>query len=325
MKNEQRPEQPGFQTASTDSRQEPPSGGTPFNTIDCIPGQHATQSYVMINGVKIYLFEPIDTGVFWIGQEEISRLLVSAWLKCHPDDRVLTPVLIGPPGCGKTTLARFGADYFKRPVYMMNCTSDIRPEDLLIMTVLSPTEKFRYQASSLVSAMITGGICILDEANRMNEKSWASLAPLLDDRKYVESVTAGIRIRAHPEFRLVATMNDDSSTFNLPEYIISRLKPVLPVSYPDRDELVRILAHHVPHADEPLTRAVVEYLRNHKSAGTIDDYSIRDAIHIAEMAMKMAEKRHESTTDKGFVETIAPYVVKTEERPVHRAEQSRFG
>ena len=34
--------------------------------------------------------------------------------------------------------------------------------------------------------MIRGGIAILDEGNRMSEKSWASLAPLLDNRRYVE-------------------------------------------------------------------------------------------------------------------------------------------
>jgi len=50
----------------------------------------------------------------------------------------------------------------------------------------------------------------------MSEKSWASLAPLLDNRRYVESIVAGIKIKAHPLFRMVATMNDDASTFDLP-------------------------------------------------------------------------------------------------------------
>ena len=45
--------------------------------------------------------------------------------------------------------------------------------------------------------MIKGGICVLDEGNRMSEKSWASLAPLLDHRRYVDSIIAGISIDAH--------------------------------------------------------------------------------------------------------------------------------
>ena len=41
---------------------------------------------------------------------------------------------------------------------------------------------------------------MLDEGNRMNEKSWASLAPLLDHRRYVESIVAGITIPAPSGF-----------------------------------------------------------------------------------------------------------------------------
>jgi len=47
-----------------------------------------------------------------------------------------------------------------------------------------------------------------------------SLAPLLDNRRYVESIVAGVKIKAHPLFRLVATMNDDASTFDLPRPLL---------------------------------------------------------------------------------------------------------
>ena len=73
--------------------------------------------------------------------------------------------------------------------------------------------------------MLVGGVCVLDEGNRMNEKSWASLAPLLDHRRYVESVVAGITIPAHPDFRVCVTMNEDESTYEVPDYILSRLQP----------------------------------------------------------------------------------------------------
>ena len=81
--------------------------------------------------------------------------------------------------------------------------------------------------------MIQGGVCILDEGNRMSEKSWASLAPLLDHRRYVESIVAGIKIAAHPDFRFCATMNDDASTFELPEYIHSRISPRFSLIFPN--------------------------------------------------------------------------------------------
>jgi hypothetical protein len=74
-----------------------------------------------------------------------------------------------------------------QPDYIFQCTMDTRPEDLIVTPVLTPDRRVEYHASSLVSAMLTGGIAILDEGNRMPERAWASLAPLMDDRRYVES------------------------------------------------------------------------------------------------------------------------------------------
>ena len=115
----------------------------------------------------------------------------------------------------------------------------------------------RYVASPLVTAMLRGGIAILDEGNRMSEKSWASLAPLLDNRRYVESIVAGIKIKAHPQFRLVATMNDDASTFELPEYIHSRLQPQIFIDFPERDE-----EYHILQRESPLRRRADPDLRH---------------------------------------------------------------
>lgn len=241
---------------------------------------------ITIGNVTIDLREPDVIDSYWIGQKEVYRLLSAAWLKMNDSDRIMSPLLVGPPGCGKTTLACSVAQDFNRPVYLINCTSDMRPEDLLITPVLSSEQQVVYRASSLVSAMVNGGICILDEANRMTEKSWASLASLLDDRRYVESIIAGVKISAHPEFRIVATMNDDSSTFNLPEYIESRLKPVLEVEFPKEAELLEIIRHHHPSVPYDMVKAVITYLKEKKESRSIDDFSIRDAIQITRYAQK---------------------------------------
>lgn len=244
---------------------------------------------VTIDDVTIHLREPDTTDSYWIGQKEVFRLLSAAWIKTHENDRIMSPILIGPPGSGKTTLACAVAHTFGQPVYLMNCTSDMRPEDLLVTPLLSRDNQILYRASSLVSAMITGGACVLDEANRMNEKSWASLASLLDDRRYIESITSGTKIPAHPQFRIVATMNDDSSTFNIPEYIESRLKPVIPVEFPAAEELKEIITHHMPFVAPELISAVIRYLQMQKEMGSLEHYSIRDAIQITRFAQKFPD------------------------------------
>jgi MoxR-like ATPase len=184
-----------------------------------------------------------------------------------------------------------------RDVFIMQATLDTRPEDLLVTPVIEGAGRLRYVASPLVSAMIRGGIAILDEGNRMSEKSWASLAPLLDNRRYVESIVAGIKIRAHQNFRLVTTMNDDASTFELPEYIHSRLQPQILIDFPERDEELQILKENLPFAEDRVLQYVTDFLEQAHAAD--ERYSVRDGINIARYAIKLkslaTDREHERT------------------------------
>ena len=134
--------------------------------------------------------------------------------------------------------------------------------------------------------MLTGVLLILDEGNRMSEKAWASLAPLLDDRRYVESVITGLRIHAAPGFRIVVTMNEDSSTFEIPEYIHSRLQPQIYIDFPEADEELLILKENLPFADDAILGYVVNFLQRAHRADEL--YSVRDGINIARYALKMS-------------------------------------
>jgi len=213
------------------------------------------------------------------------RQLLAAWLVIDAQDLPMNPRLIGKPGVGKTTLAYAAAKRLGREAYIMQATVDTRPEDLIVQPVIEGEARLRYVASPLLSAMLRGGVAILDEGNRMSEKSWASLAPLLDTRRYVESVVAGIKIKAHPEFRLVTTMNDDASTFDLPEYIHSRLQPQILIDFPERDEEYQILKENLPFGEERILQYVTDFLQQAHSAD--ERYTVRDGINIARFAMKL--------------------------------------
>ena len=166
----------------------------------------------------------------------------------------------------------------------MQATMDTRPEDLLVSPVLDQSGGVRYMASPLVTAMVRGGALILDEGNRMSERSWASLAPLLDHRRYVESLVAGIKISAHDSFCFVTTMNEDASTYEVPEYIHSRLMPQIYIDFPEEDEEKAILKDQVPFADEEVLEYVMNFLR--AAHGADLRYSLRDGINVVRYAMK---------------------------------------
>ncbi len=242
------------------------------------------QNKVELDGITLTLSQPhLATGQ-WIGQHEILTQLLACWLVVDEKDMPLTPRLVGTPGIGKTQLGMAGAELRKQELYIYQCTADTRPEDLLVTPVLAESGKIAYHASALVTAMIQGGVCILDEGNRMNEKSWASLAPLLDHRRYVESIVAGVTIPAHRDFRCCVTMNQDESTYEIPDYILSRLQPTLSLGFPSKQDELAILQYHLPFVEAEMLALTVDFLQRSHELSL--DFSPRDGINLLRYAMK---------------------------------------
>jgi MoxR-like ATPase len=266
--------------------------------------QNSKNKTAIVDGITLALSKPDPTKPEWIGQSEVLKQILACWMVISDKDLPLSPRIIGMPGIGKTTLGMVAAIERKQPLFIYQCTSDTRPEDLIITPVLAESGKISYHASPLVSAMICGGICILDEGNRMNEKSWASLAPLLDHRRYVESIIAGLRISAHDEFRACITMNNDESTFEIPDYILSRLQPTLTLNMPNAEDEMAILKYHLPFAEAELLEMTVSFLqRSHQ----LDlEFSPRDGLHILQYAMKRLrqDKDHPIAKDAIWQESI---------------------
>lgn len=238
-----------------------------------------------MGSLEIMLAQPAELPLKWVGQKELIKQVLAAWMVIHEKDAPFNPRLVGKPGVGKTTLGYAAAKQLNRQIYLFQATMDTRPEDLIITPVMGGDGKVKYAASSLVTAMIRGGVCILDEGNRMSEKSWASLAPLLDDRRYVESIITGLTISAHPDFRFVVTINEDASTYDIPEYIHSRLQPQIFIDFPDREDELLILKENLPFADEDILNYMVDFLQRSHMADEV--YSVRDGINMARYALKM--------------------------------------
>jgi len=243
---------------------------------------------IEIEGVELHLARPVREIPPWIGQREVLLQLLAAWSLFSEDDLPLNPRLLGKPGVGKTTLACAAARELEREIYIVQATTDTRPEDLLVTPVLSPSGGVRYMASPLVTAMVRGGVCILDEGNRMSERSWASLAPLLDHRRSVDSVVAGITVNADDNFRFVTTMNEDASTYEVPEYIHSRLMPQITIDFPEEDEEREILRVQVSGVEDEVLEYVLSFLRTAHLADL--RYSVRDGINVARYAMKVLRR-----------------------------------
>jgi MoxR-like ATPase len=259
---------------------------------------------IEIDGVRLSLSPAETSAGEWIGQREILKQLLACWLVVDERDLPLAPRIVGSPGIGKTTLGMAAARSRDQELFIYQCTADTRPEDLLVTPVLAESGKIAYHASPLVTAMIRGGVCLLDEGNRMNEKSWASLAPLLDHRRYIESMVAGIIVRAHPNFRAAVTMNDDESTFEVPDYILSRLQPTLTIGSPNRRDELAILKYHLPFVEDDMLLLTVDFLQNAHELSL--DFSTRDGINVLRYAMKRLaqDPTHPMSRDAAWQESL---------------------
>ena len=106
--------------------------------------------------------------------------------------------------------------------------------------------------------------------------------------KKIAMLFSGVTIAAHQDFRFVTTMNEDASTYEIPEYIHSRLMPQIHIDFPDEDEERKILELQVPGIEEEVRDHVLGFLR----AAHLADlpYSVRDGINVARYAMKLIRR-----------------------------------
>ena len=116
--------------------------------------------------------------------------------------------LSGPPGCGKTTLARVIASELERPFYEMNATS-LKIEDL--------RKIFKEYSNALQKPLI-----FIDEVHRLSKNQQEVLLPFMENNAALiigastenpyYSLTAAMRSRSHL-FELQAVSEEEMHTF----------------------------------------------------------------------------------------------------------------
>jgi MoxR-like ATPase len=123
-------------------------------------------------------------------------------------------------------------------------------------------------------------------------------------RRYVESIVAGISISAHRDFRCAVTMNQDDSTYEIPDYILSRLQPTLSLGFPSRDDELAILQYHLPFAGAEMLAMTVEFLQQSHQLNL--DFSPRDGINLLRYAVKRVQQdpQHPLSKDAAWREAL---------------------
>src|ERR1035438_1035287 len=89
-------------------------------------------------------------------------------------------------------------------------------------------------------------------------------------------------------FPYTTLFRSDASTFDLPEYINSRLQPQITIDFPERHEEYAILKENLPFCEEHILNYVTEFLQQGHAAK--ERCSLRDG------SVPMAKRMHRLTT-----------------------------
>lgn len=183
-------------------------------------------------------FRYVDTG------DHLVEMCEAAWATHSNRDSPMNFRLVGPPGVGKNALVYRLAQKRNQELFEILGHEEFTAEDLLVSPTLVDGKKVQYIASPLVAAMVTGGICFIDEIAKMRPRSLAPLSSLLDTPRSVYSALLGRRIQAHPDFRFCAAYNPtDADAFALAPWLLDRTLPEIQISLPSSNVLSEIVLH----------------------------------------------------------------------------------
>jgi hypothetical protein len=99
-------------------------------------------------------------------------------------------------------------------------------------------------------------------------------------------------------------MNHDESTFEVPDYILSRLQPTLAVGFPNKQDEMAILQYHLPFAEPEMLAMTVEFLQHSHELKL--DFSPRDGINLLRYAIKrmFQDSNHPISRDLAWQEAL---------------------
>jgi MoxR-like ATPase len=157
-------------------------------------------------------------------------------------------LLEGVPGLGKTTLLRTLARTLQLKYSRIQFTPDLMPADIVGSMIIETDDRggkaLRFQPGPIFAHLV-----LADEINRATPKTQSALLEAMQER----TVTSGTTTHELDlPFLVMATQNpiEMEGTYPLPEAQLDRFLMKILVTYPNRDELSRIVERTIQREEQ---------------------------------------------------------------------------
>ena len=165
-------------------------------------------------------------------RELIDALIIAVIARGHA-------LLEGPPGLGKTLLAKSLATALAGRFTRVQGTADLMPDDIIGTHVFDEaSRKF-----TLHPGPVFTDVLLVDEINRASPKTQSALLQAMEERQVsLDRQT----YRLPPAFLVIATQNphEFEGTFPLPESQLDRFMMRIEVAYPSGEDERHVLEHY---------------------------------------------------------------------------------
>jgi MoxR-like ATPase len=191
-------------------------------------------------------------------------------------------LLEGVPGLGKTTLLRTLARALHLKYSRIQFTPDLMPADI-VGSMIIETDDRGSKALRFQPGPIFANLVLADEINRATPKTQSALLEAMQER----TVTSGTTTHElELPFLVMATQNpiEMEGTYPLPEAQLDRFLMKILVTYPNHDELNRIVARTI-QKDEPQVEPVMDRDTIHEVRTVCRQVMV--APHVQEFAIQL--------------------------------------